>query len=92
MISKENFCMQDSINLKVISSEKEIANLVASYVFVPNDSGILKILPSHCNYTGILTKGKIVYKAKDNEEESNIDINGGVCSFIDDNLEVLVDL
>ena len=89
---KENFYMQESINLRIMSSDKIVAKNDAEYVLVPNVVGTLKILPNHCNYTTILSKGKILYKENGKEEENSIDIKGGVCSFINDKLEILVDL
>ena len=56
--------MQESINLRIMSSDKIVAKNDAEYVLVPNVVGTLKILPNHCNYTTILSKGKIVYKEK----------------------------
>ena len=52
--------MQESINLRIMSSDKIVAKNDAEYVLVPNVVGTLKILPNHCKYTTILSKGKIV--------------------------------
>lgn len=84
--------MQDSINLKIISSEKVIANEKVNYVFVPNLAGKIKILPNHCNYTGMLSTGTISYQKKDTDIEDSLKVVGGVCSLINNDLKILVDL
>lgn len=83
--------MQESIDLKILSSERMIAKKKVDYVLVPNVEGVLRVLPNHCNYTSILSKGKVVYKEQGSEEEESLDILGGVCSLIGGKLEVLVD-
>lgn len=84
--------MRDLLNLKILSKERVVKDAKVSYVFIPNLSGVVKISPNHVNYTSILSKGKVVYKEQESEDENSLEIEGGVCSLNNGALEVLVDL
>ncbi|MGI6681069.1 MAG: hypothetical protein ACOX3T_06290 [Bdellovibrionota bacterium] len=84
--------MQDFINLKIISTDELIEDTKVNYVFIPDPAGGIKMYPKHCNYTGIISEGTLYYQKKDSEDIDKLLIKGGVCSFIENKLEVLVDL
>ena len=82
--------MQDNIKIRIISSEKVVDVCNVQNIFLPLPNGTIEMLPGHCNYIGILSKGKVSYKTIDDEEKS-FDINSGVCSLFDGGLEILID-
>ncbi len=78
-----------SLNLEIVTEEKNIYSGPATMVVAPGYLGELAILPNHSNLLTTLDVGEIKIHAE--QEENSIPIKGGFLQVADNKVIVLAD-
>ena len=78
-----------SLNVEVVTEEKNIYSGPATMVVAPGSLGELAILPNHSNLLTTLSIGKL--KVYNDQNENSIDIGGGFLQISDNKVIILAD-
>lgn len=69
---------------KILSPEKKIFDGYAKKIIVPGIDGELTLLPHHISFVTYMRPGSLtVFKDESNSRPIVIEVEGGVCSFVD---------
>lgn len=79
-----------SLQLTIVSPEKELFNGEVENVTLPGRIGLFTILPQHAPIVSSLRAGTLSYMTKDGEVHTQ-EINGGFIEMNDNNVSVCVD-
>ena len=78
-----------SLNVEIVTEEKNIYSGPATMVVAPGSLGELAILPNHSNLLTALSTGKL--KVYNDQNENSIAIAGGFLQISDNKVIVLAD-
>jgi len=78
------------MQLKVITSDREILNTPVERVVLPGEGGMMEILPQHARLVSLLQSGEIQFS--DQTKSGNIKISSGLVEIANDNICALVEI
>ncbi len=79
------------IKFKIITPEKIVIEEEVYQATLPVLGGEVTILSNHIPYIGALRAGEIIFRKKQNEEETNLATSGGFVEFHNNVLSILAD-
>ena len=75
--------------LTIITPLSKIFSGEVDMVEFPASQGTMRVLPEHTPFVTILNKGQTIYKQKDANDNTAIDLDGGVVEISSDCVTIL---